>query len=491
MLKPINLKSIVQAKASLTDNTFTSLLKYLGIELRDAEIDDINSLVKLLTSAGCGSKEADHFFLGYKIPQIGKEFDLLRFDSDYIVNIELKSESTEEKISKQLRRNKYYLSFLEKETHLFTYVSSTEELFVLNDNDELEKTSIVRLATLLRTQKCNGSVILNDLFNPSDYLVSPFNSTKRFLANSYFLTQQQELIKSQVISALNLPKSAKFISIKGSAGTGKTLLTYDIANHARATGKKVLVIHCGQLNDGHRVLISNGWEIIPAKALTYYDLEKYDLITVDESQRIYLKQFEIVIEKVTNAQCCCIFSHDKRQTLSTWEKGNDISKKIDLIPSIVQYKLSEKVRTNAELATFIKLFFNNQQLVINSPKKNIEIVYFNAVVDAKQYLAVINKVEWEPLKFTPSQYNKEHHEEYSEGALNTSHQVIGQEFDGVVVIIDRFFSYDQKGDLIYKGTAYYDPVTMLFQNITRARKRLKIVIINNEELLNRCISVLQ
>ncbi|MNT98610.1 hypothetical protein D3C72_2412330 [compost metagenome] len=69
--------------------------------------------------------------------------------------------------------------------------------------------------------------------------------------------------------------------------------------------------------------------------------------------------------------------------------------------------------------------------------------------------------------------------------------MIGQEFDNVAITIDRFFSYDAKGELSYKGGTYYHASKMLFQNITRARKRLNIVIIDNEEVLNRCVEVLQ
>jgi hypothetical protein len=491
MLKSINLKSILQAKDSLKDVSFNGMLKYHGIELRNAEIEDIRGLVEVLGSVGCGLREFSNFFLGYKIPQIGKEFDLLRFGRDYILNVELKSSSTQEKIKKQLRRNKYYLSFLKKQIVAFTYVSATKELYILKDNDELERADIGYLGSLLAHQQCDGSENLDDLFDPSDYLVSPFNSSKQFLAGEYFLTQQQEDIKGQIVGAFTSAKSAQFISIQGSAGTGKTLLTYDIANYAIATGKKVLVIHCGQLNGGHLALINFGWKIIPAKDLGKYDLGMYDLITVDESQRIYPKQFEEIVEKVKNAKCYCIFSHDKLQTLSAWEKGNDVSAKIRSIPGVLQYKLSEKVRTNAELASFIKLLFNNKQSATMVKKDNVAISYFSANAEAKNFLNVIDKAKWEVLKFTPSQYNQEHHEEYSEGARSTSHQVIGQEFDGVVIIIDRFFSYNENGDLIYRGRAYYDPVKMLFQNITRARKRLSVVIINNEELLNRCVSVLQ
>ena len=51
------------------------------------------------------------------------------------------------------------------------------------------------------------------------------------------------------------------------------------------------------------------------------------------------------------------------------------------------------------------------------------------------------------LRFTPSQYNNEHHEQYSEISCETSHKIIGQEFDSVVVMIDKFFSY--------KGSRYF------------------------------------
>lgn len=95
------------------------------------------------------------------------------------------------------------------------------------------------------------------------------------------------------------------------------------------------------------------------------------------------------------------------------------------------------------------------------------------------------------MRFTPSQYKNEHHEKYSNTFGKTSHKVIGQEFDGVVVTMDQYFAYDPNGELAYRGGAYYYPVKMLFQNITRARKRINIVIINNEELLNRCMHVLQ
>lgn len=122
---------------------------------------------------------------------------------------------------------------------------------------------------------------------------------------------------------------------------------------------------------------------------------------------------------------------------------------------------------------------------------NIEFNYFNSIESAKEYIKDLDKSKWEILRFTPSQYINEHHETYSDRSSSTSHKVIGQEFDGVVVTIDQFFSYDIDGNLSYQGGAYYDPPKMLFQNISRCRRKLNLVIIANSEILNRCITILR
>jgi hypothetical protein len=491
MLKRVNIQSLLQAKDSLKEEGFNGFLKYYGIEIKGAEIEDLRGLAKALRDIGCSIGALDRFYVGYKIPQIGKEFDLLRFGRKCIINIELKQSCTEDKIKKQLLRNKYYLSFIGKKVYAFTFVSESQELHFLRDDEQLEKTKVDHLAELLTNQEIDDTEVPDALFNPSDYLVSPFNSTKAFLAGEYFLTNQQEDVKNQIIDSLKPPKAAKFISIIGSAGTGKTLLTYDIAKHLIGSKSEPLIIHCGQLNNGHIELIKNGWAITPIKTYGNHDLANYDLVIIDEAQRIYPKQLDTIIENARLAKCCCIFSHDKLQTLANWEEARDVSAKIGSINPITQYKLSEKIRTNKEIAAFIKMLFNKNKSLPIASNGNVEINYFNTTEDAKSYLDSLDQGKWEILRFTPSQYKNEHHEKYSAASNRTSHQVIGQEFDGVAVTIDRFFSYADNGDLIYKGGAYYDPPKMLFQNITRSRKKLKLVIIGNEELLNRCITILQ
>lgn len=490
-MKRINIQSLLQASRTLKESNFRSFLEYYDIKIRAGEIEDLSGLVEFLDASNCNAGAYDKFYVGYKIPQIGKEFDLLRFGKKSIVNIELKRSCSEDKIKKQLTRNKYYLGFIGREVYAFTYVSDSKELYFLDNDERLRVFKAECLVSLLATQVIDSSEFPDDFFDPSDYLVSPFNSTEKFLEGRYFLTHQQEETGKQIINTIDSSISAEFISVIGAAGTGKTLLVYDIARQVMNNGGKSLVIHCGQLNNGHQKLKNSGWSIVPIKSYKNNKFEDYDLIIVDEAQRIYLEQLDEIVLMARQAKCCCVFSHDKVQTLASWEESRGISAKIESINSIAQYKLSEKIRTNKEIAAFIKMLFSNKRTLPVLNKGNIEINYFSNLEGARKYLFSLDEDEWEVLRLTPSQYKKEFHEKYSEDFRKTSHQVMGQEFDNVAVAIDGFFKYDGNGNLVYVGETYYASAKMLFQNITRARKRLNIVIIGNEELLGRCISILK
>lgn len=489
-MKSLNILSLTQASENLDSDSFQELLDYYGIELRGKEIEDLQSLTLSLYEHSNLKYIFDDFYLGYKIPQISKEFDLLRFSSDSVINIELKSQSTSDKIKKQLFRNSYYLSGVREKVQNFAYISETNEIYWLNKG-EVEKVEIAFLFKSLGRQKSTShSNNPDEIFNPSDYLVSPFNSTDKFLKDQYFLTGQQESIKKKIIENINKSHNAGYYSITGSAGTGKTLLVYDIAKELRRE-KNIIIIHCGYLNRGQHLLNENGWKIIEIRNINSYNLTEFDIIFIDEVQRIYPKQLDAIVKTVSSSNSFCIFSYDKLQTLSRTELLNDIDNKINAIPAIVKNNLSEKIRTNKEIATFIKTIFNSKREVIINNAGNIDFVYFSNNDDAKDYIISSDKTNWETLRFTSSQYNKEHHDKYSDEYCQNSHRVIGQEFDNVAVVIDSLFSYNEEGNLTYSGRVYYDAVKMLFQNITRTRKKLRLIIINNPTILKRCMSILK
>lgn len=489
-MKPVDIDSLVQACASLDEDLLASYLEHYAIDVKAAELTDLKNLASMLRASGAKIGALAGFYVGYKIPQIGKEFDLLRFGESSVLNIELKSESSTEKIRTQLLRNRYYLSFLGLTIDAFTFESSSSKIYYLTDDGELETSDAASLLAKLVKQTLGTDTVPDTLFNPSDFLVSPFNSTKRFLADEYFLTLQQEEFKNKILNVIRTASQASFIAITGSAGTGKTLLTFDVAKHLQRKGKRVLVIHCGILNEGHHKLAKQGWEIASIKNHQQHDLSLLDLVILDEAQRIKKSQLDDIAARIKSAKCACIFSYDKAQILSNWEAASDTAGIIGAIPSITTYKLSEKIRTNKEIASFIKMLFNRKAITAAKSSPNITINYFNNNDDAKAFLSGLTSTEWEVLRFTPSQYNNEHHKKYFDVWSKTSHEVIGQEFDGVAIAIDKFFAYDASGELTYVGGAYYAPTKMLFQNITRARRRLNLVIIDNQEVLKRCLAIL-
>jgi len=491
MTKAINLLSFVQARRSLDQDAFEKYATRHGIEIRPNEIDDLHSLTEQLRESEPDDRLFDRYYIGYRIPQIGKEFDLLRFGEKYHINIELKADCELEKMLRQLRRNKYYLSYLEKDLICISYSSLTHQFFLLTPEDTLEQIAGDAVRNILIGQVVEDTIPIDDRFNPSAYLVSPFNSPTKFLLAQYFLTSQQENVKRQILALLEGNTSSVFVSLTGAAGTGKTLLAYDIVAELTRSGRTPLIVHCGKLNEGHHVLIETGWKIISIRDIARHDLNDFGPILLDEAQRVRPQQFASIVGHITANNGQCIFSYDRSQTLDDYETRNDMSAQITAIPGILSFSLSEKIRTNKEIANFIKSFVNTHRGLKVEDTGNIEFVYFNNSDDAIRHLASLDTKKWKVIKFTPSQYNNEHHESYSAGIPITSHDVIGQEFDGVAVMVDQFFSYNHQGNLVYNGRTYYQPAKMLFQNMTRARSRLRLIIINNPQMLSACMKIFE
>ncbi|WP_157808008.1 DNA/RNA helicase domain-containing protein [Marinomonas sp. ef1] len=488
-MKSINLISLVQSYNQLDPDELKIFLNYYGINIKRAEIECIESLIDFF---GFGVEQLvsvlDKFFVGYIIPNISKEFDILCFGDNDVVNIELKTKSSVGDILKQLERNKYYLDATGLNVHNFTYEAETRTLYHYKDN----RLSVIDRDYFLENFvkiKINN-IDIDSYFYPSKYLVSPFNSTKKFLDGNYFLTDHQELIKKEIIENIRSKKKRdNFFTIKASAGTGKTLLAYDIAK-TLAPDFKVLVIHVALLNSGHEDLNKNGWTIKSIKEFSKIEFGFYDVIFIDEAQRLKVQQLLKIENEILNLKSFCIFSYDGKQTLTKSEAIINIAEKIEILPKLKAFKLTEKIRTNKEVADFTKKFFYDRKDVSFKSNGNVDFMFFNDFNGAKQYCDSVANEGWEVLNLTPNRYGYANHEKCFKNGGTYSHRVIGQEFDKVCVIVDSYFNYDEKGSLVYTGASYYGAVQMLFQNITRARNKLRIIIVNNKPILNRCLSIL-
>ena len=89
--------------------------------------------------------------MGFKIKQIGKEFDLLKISQEGLLNIELKSQSvSKEEMRKQLLRNKYYLSCLGKRPKFITLSTADFSAYELDEQENLCEVDFQSVVDVLR-----------------------------------------------------------------------------------------------------------------------------------------------------------------------------------------------------------------------------------------------------------------------------------------------------------------------------------------------------
>lgn len=105
-MKHINLQSVIEAYRNLESSLFQKLMNSYGIivgglnGIKDYELDGIEGLINNIFKHTADITVTSNYYLGYSIPQIGKEFDLLRFGTNYLVNIENKNKKFTRKDTK-------------------------------------------------------------------------------------------------------------------------------------------------------------------------------------------------------------------------------------------------------------------------------------------------------------------------------------------------------------------------------------------------------
>lgn len=472
-MRAINLytltRNIDEDKLSIFERLLSDRDKSIKIDKR--ELITIKKLFDLITKSKEYMEEEEediknsiyeNWFYSFTIPKISKEFDLLKIGADNeIINIELKSEKVDiDKIKEQLYKNRYYLSHLGSKIFIFTCMLDDCDLKVFRHDGDYStlplEINIDELLGCIKKIKNTKDINIEDLFRPRDYLVSPFNDSKKFLKGEYYLTGQQDNFKKEIIE--NVKNKKSLWTISGAAGTGKTLLLYDIAKTLSADFS-VGIIHCGNLNSGHNCLNNEfkkeniNISIIDAKKVTDDWVKKNsdwlnhcEIVCIDETQRIFEGTLKFILEtydnKETNIQGI-IFSYDPIQKMSISEIQNN-NLNIIKARNPKELNLSGKIRTNTGIYFFIK---NMMDLKKNYNKTvsytDIDIVYAD---DKKDFVKLRKFYEYKGYTFiayTPAnkKYNNSINKclkEYN-NCYMSSHDVIGQEFDKVSIVVDNNF----------------------------------------------------
>lgn len=276
--------------------------------------------------------------------------------------------------------------------------------------------------------------------------------------------------------------------------------------------KKVAIVHGENLNNGQQRLALRGFTIFPVKSILEVldNADKYDYIIVDEAQRLrqdLREQYIKLVSTIENSQTKFIISLDGRQTLSKYEKEENSIKLFKYIKNKgVTFSLKDKFRTNPEMSKFIQLLFKIPMYkkidLISNIDHNIIIKYFDNRESGNEYISDMDSnSDWEVLNYTKDRFRKTGIGKMCGNGL-TSHSIIGQEFDKVIIPLDsNFFYKEQKlidsktGEskvfkLLEATDNYYPLEKMLYQNLTRTRGKIEFVIIGNRSIFNEICGLL-
>ena len=446
----------------------------------------------------------DGFYFSYTIEHISKEFDLLKFsaDADCALNIELKS-----------------LSHVSRTILSYTYVLESNCLYCLNDHGYLRKCPLAELAIAMQRPALQTYVEENigQFFRAQDYLISPIRNPEKLLTGRYFLTNQQSEFRRQILEVLQLfedgfremsdsrgaaaipstetgasspaaseedpepaHSSVPIISLTGNAGTGKTLLLFDLAIEI-SKKKKVLFVHGGPLREGHRVIdsrlhkvhIFSGTESSAQDISRRHDFTQYACILVDEANRFDSARLEALVKKAIECGIPCIISYDPHSILGTIPLMEDTEAMISRYETL-RLELSGNIRINRPIFSFLRTLFHQKEWSGSVDYSCIDVLY---AADKKEERSLTDHYlakGYELIRATPESFR--------------SGEIISQEYERVLMVLDKRFYYDESMHLCAdgkKGAA----IPPLYEGLSRAREKLCLLITGNEALFRQILAI--
>ena len=424
------------------------------LKMREWELESMKALVREL-EVHMQDVHALRFFYSFQVPRLGKEFDLLQIKDDQIVNIELKSgKVSDEAVRKQLLQNRYYLSVQGKMIQSYTYISSQERLVRLNNHDHIVEADWDQLCLALQRQSKDYEGDIEDLFQAEMYLFSPVTEPERFLNKEYFLTSQQKDIERRILDKIRKVKYGYFW-FSGLPGTGKTLLLYDIAMKL-SVHQKVCMIHCGETGKEWKILHDRLLRITflsDSQIEECPDLKEYSAILVDEAHLLSVEELHRILE--LSERHPVIFSSDDEDMISDEEMDRTMLREIKHLPDIQSFHLTNRIRTNAELSSFIQNMMHLPEKRMVRYYPHIQVVYANDEEEAELLL---------------------------KGYQNQ-----------LVFIIDERYYYDEKGYLREQRQKHQKPtaVRTLFHRLNEAREEFAIIVKRNEAVYEVLLDLLQ
>lgn len=445
------------------------------LRIKEWELESMKALVGKLEEH-MQDVYALRFFYSFQIPKLGKEFDLLQIRDDQIVNIELKSGIvSEDAILRQLVQNRYYLSVLGKPILSYTYISSEDRLVRLTNHDHIMEGDWEQLCNALEKGGQDYKGDIEELFQAELYLISPLTEPERFLRKEYFLTSQQRDIERQILKRIRAEREGYF-HFSGLPGTGKTLLLYDIAMKLSAR-QQVCIIHCGEAGKEWKLLHERLRRIdflSDSQLSEETELDGYSSILIDEAHLLTSDSLTILLKKSRHRPV--IFSGDSEDMISPEEMDRSTVEMLKGLPGLQSYHLTNRIRTNAELSSFIQNMMHLPEKKSSRWYPHIIVVYANNNREAENLLN----------DFTRQGFRLR--------TVDDPEQIIAlavRDTEKLAVLLDEHYYYDEKGYLRSECSDEHSCVRGLFHLLNQAKESLAFVVKDNMTVYEVLLEILQ
>ncbi|MBP5299360.1 MAG: hypothetical protein J6Z09_09440, partial [Lachnospiraceae bacterium] len=218
----------------------------------------------------------------------------------------------------------------------------------------------------------------------------------------------------------------------------------------------------------------------------------YSAILVDEGHRLTKDRLKDILDFASEWKAPVIFSFDLEDSIAPEERKTYGAPLIEALPGYVGHRLTNKIRVNSELSSFISGVMCIKGRIHRREYPSVNVAYAENVEELKHLLTNFDNEGFMFIRDRELSIEEEAFGGIS-NMVETSAATC-KEFDKVVMIMDENFTYDKEGYLRTsdkKDGAEDYRVRNLFHGLSRAKTSVALLIYDNEEVLDVILAILQ
>jgi hypothetical protein len=295
-----------------------------------------------------------------------------------------------------------------------------------------------------------------------------------------------------VLAYLGQERSGGLV-VQGDAGTGKSLLLFDVAKtYAREVGRRAAIFHGASLGAVHEAFNDrcDEIEIVHPRRLGEVDPAGYSFVGFDEAHRMYPTQFRRQLERALAADTPFLVALDPKQEMSKAEVANDIAGIArEMVSEERILTLSKRFRANDQIVGFVEGLVRGKG---RGPRctDRVSVVFAADEERAREQVRRFQERGYHYIWTTTSRYRPSPLDELAlEGAPST-HQVIGLEYDKVVMVASLVCLEGGRLKDLEHPDPNLLPTRLLYQGLTRAREAIALVVLGDRHVFRRAVALL-